>query len=170
MMADENYWLENERIETDRSIRSLVRCFLLCDFLCLRLQRRDTWWDETQIQCQNKQEIYQSPVIVILSRVPSSGEGDKCEIRQVHYQTIVDGNNDAFQLLIYSVITSIWMETNEMSTWSQFKFQRRLSWARFTSLRSKLTSNHWNHGTFACLFAVIVVGSFECLITSFFML
>lgn len=40
------------------------------------------WWDGTQIRCHNKHEIYQS-----------QQRGDKCEIRQVHYQTI-DLNED----------------------------------------------------------------------------
>lgn len=32
----------------------------------------------------------------------------------------------------------------------------------------EINVKYWNRWTFACLFAVIVVGSFECLITSFF--
>lgn len=66
----ENYWLENEHSEIDRLLHLLTVTFslylcLLSSPLSLRFFAPWHWWDETQIRCQNKQEIYQSPEMAV---------------------------------------------------------------------------------------------------------
>lgn len=88
----ENYWLENEHNEIDRLLHLLAVTFLSflppsfdcvvffspCDFFSPAWH----WWDETQIHCQNKQEIYQSPEMAWRYLLPAMLHGgDKCEIR-----------------------------------------------------------------------------------------
>lgn len=108
MMAG-NYWLENEHIEIDRLLHLLAVTSLLVRLPLLRWH----WWDETQIHCQNKQEIYQSQEIVICTFRSLLHDGDKCEIRQVHFQTIDGG---FFRLLICFKVAY------------QFEWRSRIDW------------------------------------------
>lgn len=110
--------------------------FSLSHFVCAFVPWH--WWDETQIRCQNKQEIYQSPERLLY--LPAiTWWHDKCEIkiRQVHYQTI----DERRWVREWGLrVAAIWMREEKSRIW-QMRCRLKQTWIE-TEQRQR--SFDWN--------------------------